>query len=1067
MRIRQLMALSLLVFFLVDCSSGTDPSSEKQPSPTATSSTTFPTTVIPQSPISTTPNGTVSESTYDIDCMVPFLGRNLTDAIVHGDRSPTPQELAKIDSCKLGFARNEGDQDKNGRQDGKRANDDQTSGYDSRDRQNSGDTQGKHSYDSSGNTYNCSGRDKDNSGMPTGPQCNLIPPPLPSGVTRGTLLSVSLPDPSYQAPLEDCQVLDNGECAELRWKPTSDVQAGEFVSIAISPTDPNVMYAGVDSNDMSMYRSLDGGASWKLVHVAGHVGGVAISPVNANNAIYTNLETAVYQTLDGGNTWIDVVGGTPDRGDVRPWTAIAFSKDNPEIVYTTALWGDSRGGIWPAEPADVFKSTNEGKTWDQVGTCELCSSVQTILVKEGDPNEVWVAADGGVLFSKDGGNTWSGNVISYLDERAKEIQNINENKPPKVIGLAAQPGKPETMLAASSEYGMFRSTDGGASWARSNDGLTSSKLHRVQFSSSNPNVAYVTTHDGVFRSGDAGKSWTERNLGLLNRYVSPIAIHPTDENVVFVSTTTELYTIHPEHQRRGLYGDGGIYKTVDGGNNWVRSDNGIIEAKIAQIAAHPLIPFNFWVGGESGRGNFFSPDGGSSWLFSGSMTAHYPMVYAFSYDIPTVMWATGWQVTGELAGSTNGGANWFTRTEKLNEDLSAETRELGLRLEGPNDFHIHGVAVAPSNSNVIYVGSVHDSVYQDLQFNLSGVHIFKSSDGGETFPEMSNGFPIQTKTSVNAIVVHPKDPDTAYVMTSLHETTTAIGIYKTTNGAQSWIAVNEGLDLYTNDLQMDPINPEVLYAATESGIYKTTNGAANWEKSSDGIPKGAVIDMAMDPLNPLVLYAITPENIYRTQDGAKNWYQTSLGIPLLEDKSKTLSAQERLFNRLKLDPTKTGHSMYGGTFAQDRTLETDATGRVIVVAAKTNRSDADKRNERVLYQAVLGPLVDVTYEFSISDPQRNVSKAKIKVVSQSNVYDMVFDSNKQELKFVIAGPPGTSAKTTVAIPSSLLSGGEHALTCCMKVYVDEKRISSSSAGDGVTFEYVHTGRSEVVIKTRQ
>jgi hypothetical protein len=330
---------------------------------------------------------------------------------------------------------------------------------------------------------------------------------------------------------------------------------------------------------------------------------------------------------------------------------------------------------------------------------------------------------------------------------------------------------------------------------------------------------------------------------------------------------------------------------------------------------------------------------------------------------------------------------------------------------------------------------------------------------------MSNGFPIETKTSINAIVVHPRDPDTAYVMTTLHETTTAIGVYKTTNGAKSWAAVNEGLDPYTNDIQMDPINPEVLYAASESGIYKTTDGAASWEKASNGIPKGAVIDLAIDPLNPLVLYAITPEDLYRTQDGAQNWYPASLGIMLLEDSSKTLSVQQRLFNQLQLDRTKTGHSMYGGTFGQDRTLEIDATGRLIVVAAKTNRSDKDKRNERILYQAVLTPLVNVTYQFSISDPQRNVNEAKVQVLSQSNVYDPVFDSNKQELKFFVAGPSGTNAKTTVVIPSPLLSGGEHALACCIKVFLDGKQIPSSSGDDGITFEYVHIGRSKVVIST--
>ena len=140
---------------------------------------------------------------------------------------------------------------------------------------------------------------------------------------------------------------------------------------------------------------------------------------------------------------------------------------------------------------------------------------------------------------------------------------------------------------------------------------------------------------------------------------------------------------------------------------------------------------------------------------------------------------------------------------------------------------------------------------------------------------MSEGFPIETKTSINSIVVHPTNPEVAYAMTSLHETETAIGIYKTINGAQSWFPVNEGLDPYTNDLQIDPINPDILYAATEGGIYKTTDGAHSWSKYSTGIPKGPVIDLAIDPLNPLVLYAITAEELYSTRDGAEHWYPVS------------------------------------------------------------------------------------------------------------------------------------------------------------------------------------------------
>jgi len=67
-------------------------------------------------------------------------------------------------------------------------------------------------------------------------------------------------------------------------------------------------------------------------------------------------------------------------------------------------------------------------------------------------------------------------------------------------------------------------------------------------------------------------------------------------------------------------------------------------------------------------------------------------------------------------------------------------------------------------------------------------------------------------------------------MTSLHESETAIGIYKSVDGAKTWSSANNGLDPYTNDLQIDRTDPDTLYAATESGIYKTTDGGKHWNR---------------------------------------------------------------------------------------------------------------------------------------------------------------------------------------------------------------------------------------------
>lgn len=1000
----------------------------------------------------------VNERTYDISCVDTALGTRVTDEIVHRGRVATSDELAQMEPCKLFVPQSGGSvgeaNESNNRATGRMGEVDGDKGFgDALDALAPPSDQQHLLADWGPQRELCKQVDKDDSGTAISPRCNVIPIALDPGVTRAVLRKVELPSAKYGTPGSHCQVLRGDICDELRWGPVSDLRAGEFVQIRIAPTNPDVMYAGTDSNDMTIYRSTDGGDTWELVHVKGHAAGIAISPVDSNVVLYTNLEAPVQLTRDGGDSWESVVGNEPQSAHYNnPFTAISFSTDHPNIAYTAALRGSSRGGIWPPEPTDLFKSTDSGATWQQTGTCLTCSSIQSLVVKPGDPNFIWVAADGGLQYSQDSGQTWSGNVIPYLQEVAKQSGNDNMMSMPKVIGLAIHPDRPNIVLAASTEFGMFRSIDAGISWNHSNTGLNTSKLHQVQFAPGNPNVAYLTAHDGIYRSDDGGKSWVERNGELKYRFLSPLAIHPRDEDVIFVGSTSEIYTIHPEHINRGFHEGHGLFKSVDGGMNWTRSDTGITEAKPAQLGTHPLFPFNIWVGGESGRGNLFSPDGGENWLFSPSITSHYPMVYAFNYVLPTVVYATGWLRTGELAASTDGGASWYHLTHKLEEGLSAETRQLGLRAEGPSDFHIHAVAVAPSDPDVIYVGSVNDTVYPDLTFNLDGAHIWKSSDHGETFQEMSNGFPIETKTSINAIIVHPTDPRIAYAMTSLHETETAIGIYKTTDGAESWFAVNEGLDPFTNDLQIDPINPEILYAATESGVYKTINGGKAWYKTSNGISPDPVIDMAIDPLNPLVLYAITPDSLYQTRDGADHWYAVNSGLPLLKDDSSSMSVQERLFKKLKLDRTKTGHSVYGGTFAQDRTLEIDATGRVIVVVVKTNRSDEDRRNGRLLYRAVRNPLIEAVYEFSVNE-------AEVNITSQSNIYNMSFDAGRRELRFVAGGPPGTRSRTTLIVDATLLSG-------VVEVLVDGQKVSSSVTTSGVSYEHVHSGLSDVIVRGR-
>ena len=943
---------------------------------------------------------------FDLDklnpeCIVETLGGELAGQIRFGGRMPTASELNQLQRCFL-----------------------------------------SETEDSSGK--NTMPADSDS------PVRRIVPKPLlPKGVLAAELKSVKLPNPSRVEPNTDqCAIFEDSRCAELRWEPVNDLRAGSFTSIKISPVDPDIIFAGVDSNDMSLYKSDDAGETWRLVHVTGHTSGIAVNPKDPDVIVYSILEGPMNRSTDGGKTWLPVDTGSVQVRIVDPasvganiFTTVVFAPGNERIAYAATIDGMQRSGT-DRGPINLFVSRNEGASWELAGTCPNCGGVKSLAVDPRNHEVVWAATNNGVQLSRDGGKTWSDNLVEDYADR------------PETYGVALQPGNPDTVLLASAESGMFRSTDGGDTWSEASVGLGTRELHQVIFAPSNPKVAYVSSHEGVFRSDDSGQTWKARNKGLGYLFTTPIAVDPRDEDVLYVGSASEVYTTHPIHFHAGLHEGEGLYKSIDGGRNWYRSDVGINEAKLAQMGTHPLLPFNLWADGESGRGAFFTPDAGETWLFSPNHAAHYPMVFAFPRSFPSTIYLTSWQNDGELMSSVDGAYNWIDLTPRVAAGISDETKNLGLYDDEKRRWlHLHGLAIAETDSNIIYVGSVHDTVYPNVDFNLKGAHIFKSVDGGVTFKEISNGFPIETHTSINSIVVNPTDPDIAYAMTTLHETETAIGIYKTIDGGENWSPVNDGLDLHTNDLQMDRSDPNTLYAATESGIFKTSNGGLKWRLSSIGIPdKAPVIDLAIDPINPLYLYAITPDHVYRSKTGGNHWYVADLGIELVP-KQQLASAQARLMAEMQLDRTKTGHSVYGSTFAQDRTLEIDATGRVVYVVAKTKASDLygpQWDRVRKLYRAVLPPLISVEYQFEINGE-------RLLIQSSSHIYDVVFDENVQEVRFTSAAPQGVYPQILINMPRSLQSDS-------YEVLIDGRPIASSSTGTSVSFSNNRAGRNLVAIK---
>jgi photosystem II stability/assembly factor-like uncharacterized protein len=929
-------------------------------------------------------------ATHNFPCVDNALGMDKADALFQGMYEPSEEEIERIEGCKI-------------------------SGSDQDDPAETNDVSGDQ-----GASVDHAGPEDDADSSETIETTTETPEPPPT-LLYGTLVDVRTPTASHQtAGSSGCSTREQGECAELRWERVTGLRTGVVGALAISPSEPDVIYAGFDSNDMGLWRSEDGGRTWVHAYESGHISGIAVSPSDSRTVIHSILEGDVFFDSEGGSGSVVARSG---RGTehVR-YSAVAYSPSDSTVAYTSVSGTreGSKGRI--GDSAEFYASTDGGRNWSLAGICDGCGFLYTIVVHPEHPDTIYAGTATGVRFSDDGGETWGANLLTNLSEDGAEV-----------LGLALQPGSSKHLLAATTENGIFRSEDAGQTWFESSTGLNTPMTHRVVFASSEPEVAYVTTHQGVFRSDDSGRTWTSRSDGLNYLFVHAFAVDPRNADVAYVGTASELHSVHSRHEQEGLHAGEGIYKTVDGGRTWHLSDDDIEESNLRVMTPHPRLPFEMWAGAGAGRGGFVTTSAGESWLFSASDAAHYPMVFAYSHSFPSTQYLTSLYPYSEFIRSVDSGETWQKLGERLEDGITQQTRESDL-YDPTKRWHVHshGLAVAPSDSNIIYVGTIWNTNSKE-DYNLFGAHIFRSTDGGNIFHEVGDGFPTETPTSINAIVIHPTDSDIVYVMTSSYESEKGIGIYKTTDGGENWSPVNNGLDLETNDLQIDPIEPETLYAATANGVYKTTDGGNSWNYKSDGLLEGVsgfperrqreVFDLAIDPLNPLVLYAAGYMGVYKTNNGGDDWYLVNLGLPVYGSQAES-------------------------AFDHDRVLEVDASGQVIY--AVVGYRERDRLDTMVPYRAILGTPDPFMYTFVVGGET-------VTVESTSHLSDLVVDLERGELRLTASGPIGTVGRLSVMIPSGLLPG-------LSSVVVDGASVKTEVEGRVVSFSFDHDGESQVVIR---
>lgn len=260
-------------------------------------------------------------------------------------------------------------------------------------------------------------------------------------------------------------------------------------------------------------------------------------------------------------------------------------------------------------------------------------------------------------------------------------------------------------------------------------------------------------------------------------------------------------------------------------------------------------------------------------------------------DNPSVIWVAS--ASGGVWKSTTRGQTW----QPLTDDLPVSA--------------FGAVALAPSNPDIVYIGSGEQNNRQSTNW---GNGVYRTTDGGASWTHLG----LDETRHIGKIVVHPGDPDVAWVaaLGNLWTASPERGVYRTTDGGISWQKVLH-IDEYTGavDLQLDPSNPDVLYAATYqrlrrawgfngggpgSGIHKTTDGGDTWVELTNGLPAGdkGRIGIALAASNPQVLNALVEhaddalQGTYRSEDGGASWTRVN-----------ELNIRPMYYSEIFIDPT--------------------------------------------------------------------------------------------------------------------------------------------------------------------
>lgn len=677
--------------------------------------------------------------------------------------------------------------------------------------------------------------------------------------------------------------------------------------------------------------------------MSGRVTAIDVDLSDTDRIFAGTASGGVWLSENGGISWKPIFDDQP----VLSIGSIKINQKNPSEIWVGTGEGNPRNSLNTG--AGIYKSIDGGRTWKLMGL-EQTKVIHRIIIHRDDPNTVFVGAMGapwgatkerGVYKTTNGGKTWE-NILFTNDKTGVADMVTDPNNPNKlIVAMYEHLRQPWDFVSGGEGSAMHITYDGGATWKKITDkeGMPKGELGRmgIAIAPSMPNIVYALVEakeNGLYKSTDGGEKWklvSKKNIGNRPFYYSEIYVDPQNENRIYnlwsyVSKSEDGgktfetimdygNAVHPDHHAFWIDpndptylingNDGGMNISRDRGESW-RFVNNLPVGQFYHVNVDNDWPYNVY-GGMQDNGSWVGP---SMVMKSGGIR---------NYDFQELYFGDGFDVVPYpddsrygWAMSQGGNVGFYDR------ETGDVKRAKPVHPDGETLRFNWNAAIAqdPNNPCGIYFGSQ----YLHYTDDCGDSYVIKSedlttNDTSKQHQDVSGGLTIdatqaENYTTIVSIAPSPAEEGVIWVGTDDGN------LQLTKDGGEHWENVNENLIGVPQGAWI----PQIVVSEENAGeAFVVVNNYRKNDYSAyafhtkdfgqtftrivdDKQVKGFVLSIVQDPIQPNLLFLGTDAGLYMSLDMGGNWQHMNEGFPSVQ------------VSDLKIHPRE--HDLVIGTFGR-------------------------------------------------------------------------------------------------------------------------------------------------------